>query len=216
MKIKQIQASTFKDQYRENIQLQFNDDIQFIEFVKTFATLSTNYQQTLINLNKFLTISDNLAIVTEQNYFILNSIGALLNLPNIDYFANLMPKDTTGKITSYELYLLIIKGQIAKNNYDGTNKSLIDLLNSVFENKYLFILTDTGTMAITLSLYPLQGEISEAEETLFKQGWFTPKPAGVGVTLTTLSAEDTYFTWDTDYAIGPPAKAGWDTAKWLE
>lgn len=213
--IKDLTAKTFDD-YRKNIQLQFNDDTQFVQLVKIIADTANSYEQTLIDLNKALYLSDDLAVVNDRNEFILNSIGSLLNLPNITYFTDYLDKDSDGNISSYANYLLIVRGQILKNSYDGTNTSLVSLLNEVFDNKFYFILTDTGTMEITISVFP-STPISDNEKAIIQNGYLTPKVAGVKINYEFLSSENAIFSWGAKYKkVDGKVYTGWTSGHWTD
>lgn len=196
--VKNIESPTFENKYRKNIQLQFNGNTPNFELIKTLSTMGVEYMQILSTLtSQFNTNNPELL----NNIYLLNTIGYMLNLPPITSFPN---------ITSEE-YLLLIKGQQAKKLYDGTNKSLIDILNTIFAGKFRFFIEDKGKMEITIFLIPIT-TISNTERQLYLEGYFTPKPAGVFVTLDI--AEQVYFAWDTEYSAGPPQLAGWDTGVW--
>lgn len=213
--IKDLTAKTFDD-YRKNIQLQFNDDTQFVQLVKIIADTANSYEETLIDLSKALYLSDDLAVVSDRNEFILNSIGSLLNLPNITYFTDYLDKDSDGNISSYANYLLIVRGQILKNSYDGTNASLVSLLNEVFDNKFYFILTDTGTMEITISVFP-STPISDNEKAIIQNGYLTPKVAGVKINYEFLSSENAIFSWGTKYKkVDGKVYSGWTSGHWTD
>lgn len=217
IKINDLYIGTFEADYRQNIQLQFNDDEKFVSLVEQICDLGSDYQSVLKAFNQAFTLDSSVndfGDVTPQNTFILNSIAKLLNVPSIEYFNGIFAKEDLPNIT-YTEYVLILKGQIAKNAYNGTNKNLLDILNSVFEGQFKFFLADNGKMTVTVYLMPLGEELNEKIKYLFSNGYFTPKPAGVGMEYTTLDRKT--FTWDTpDTPATPdkPAMAQWDLGVW--
>lgn len=243
MSLKNITPQTF-DTYRKNIQLQFNDDTNFIDFMQSICNYGIEYQQTLINFNYLMNFFKQdtyppLNFVNPQNKFILNSIGSLLNLPPIDYFYDYFEKDTSGNIESYNLYTLLIRGQMAKNLYNGTNSStpyltddstgqsliqrfnltsngmgLLEVLKFVYKESYKFFITDNGDMSLQIDILPLN-PMTTGEQQLWLEGWLIPKPAGVNISLQILSGDDSYFAWDIPYQQGPPKLTStWNTGVW--
>lgn len=197
--VKNINVKDFNSKYRNNIQLQFNADQKFVSFMESLANYGVEYMQTLKTLATQFNLNNPELI---NNTYLLNTIGYMLNLPPITSFPNITPED----------YILLIKGQQAKNLYNGTNKSILDILNQIFEGKFRFFLEDKGNMEITIFLIPIT-TLSETERQLYLEGYFTPKPAGVFVTLDI--AEQVYFAWDTEYSAGTIQQlAGWNTGVW--
>lgn len=205
--LKNLYVSNFEKDYRKNIQLQFNDDERFINFISSICQVGIDFQDVLKGLSEGFQLTPGLFdTITPENTFILNSIGSLLNIPPMDYFNDYMNEG------SYDIYLLILNGQIAKNNYDGTNIGLINTLNRIFP-QYKFVLEDTGEMSIKIYLVSLTEEtIPQNIIQLFDLGYFTPKPAGVNITY--VVADDIYFAFDTDYVAGPPQLGKWDNSIW--
>ena len=205
--MKEIQVPTFESDYRDNIQLQFNDDQKFVELVQTLCEYGIEYQETLAALsNAYKLDPSQFTEVTDQNTFILNSIGQFLNLPPMEYFD--FPS------TPYQYYIRVIQGQQAKNAYDGTNQSLINVLNTTFAGQYQFILEDTGKMSLKVYLVPLgTTQVDPVDEELFNNGWFVPKPAGVNIEYQV--SDQIYFGWDITYQAGPPQITGWDNGVWF-
>lgn len=205
--LKNLYVGNFENDYRKNIQLQFNDDEKFINLISSLCQIGIDFQDILKSLSEGFQLTSGLFDnVTPENTFILNAIGSLLNIPPMNYFSEYMNEG------SYDIYLLILNGQIAKNNYDGTNIGLINTLKAIFP-QYNFILEDTGEMSIKIYLIP-GGEttISQNIRDLFNLGYFTPKPAGVNITY--VVADDIYFAFDTDYIAGPPQLGKWDNSIW--
>lgn len=197
--VKNIKTGTFADNYQSNIQLQFNGDANFVAFMQTLANEGIDYQNKLVEFGNLFNLN-NPDIVNQP--FVLDAIGYILGIPPISAFPTLTASD----------YLLIIKGKQAQNLYDGTNISMLNLLNSLFEGKFRFFIQDTGNMSISIFLIPIT-TISPTEQQLFEDGYFTPKPAGVSVNLTV--ADKAFFSWDNDYVAGPPQLAGWETGVWV-
>lgn len=200
--VKTLRAGTFENYYKDNIQLQFNGDQKFIEMITKFCNYGSDYQQVLIDFaNSFKFDPTQFSLISPENTYILNAIASLLNVPPIDYFG----------FTDYEPYIKILQGQQAKNAYDGTNKGLIDILNVVFP-EFQFFIEDTGIMAIKIFLIPQGGTLDPILADLFEKGYFTPKPAGVAVEFNIL--DEIYFSWDTDYKVGPPQQGKWGVGVW--
>ena len=198
-KVKDIQIGTYENYYKRNIQLQFLNDEKFVDFMKFLCESGSSYQNKLksysgnynIETLRLQIIAAIIAGGTIPQYIrtILNSIGDLLGLPPIEYFS--VEIDGTPTPISELDYISLIKGQQLKNTWDGTNKGIVDNLSALFPS-YEWAVYDDGTMNITI--YIKGQNISPITQKLFEDGWFTPKPAGVGVSY--LVAPYNTFTWD--------------------
>lgn len=197
MEIKSIIAGTYENDYNGNIQMQFNSDNKFTAFMEMLSNYGTEYQNSLIKFGDLYNLNNEELL---SNTYVLNSIGYVLNLPPLSSFPNI----------TAEQYLFIVKGQLVKNQWDGTNAGMLSILQEIFP-EFQFILEDTGIMQIKISLIPLT-TIDSVTQQLFEDGYFTPKPAGVSVELSV--ADNIYFAWNVDYQEGPPQLGKWGVGVW--
>lgn len=284
-KIKEIKTFDYQDDYVNNIQIQFMDDAKFNAFINMLSTYANEYQETLVEYGKLFNLNN-----VDTYPYILNSIGYILGLPPMGYFGDI----------STEQYKILIRGQQIKNSYNGTNASLLQILNTLLP-QYGWIVEDTGDMALTIYLNPLaspypstsitqtdtsaqitinneiffsQPGISSTNEKtyrfsylsnvnrwdmmyvnadgtamvsmdinlddygityvgtpanfsvdvvllaidpfieqVFKEGWLTPKPAGVSLEYEILN--ETYFAWNETSSTTTPQTSGWNEGVWL-
>ena len=138
VEVKQIKTFTYDDDYKNNIQLQFLDDQKFNAFIQTLCNYSNEYQETLKQYGNLFNLNNS---VTQD--FIINIIGQTLGLPPMGYF---------GDIT-IDQYKILIRGQQIKNSYNGTNQSLLNLLNTLLP-QYGWVIEDTGDMVLKVYLNP--------------------------------------------------------------
>lgn len=199
-KVKEIKVGTYDEFYKKNIQLQFLNDEKFTEFMKYLSTSSTNYQQVLKDYCEQFNLDTQ---QTEPSRAVLNSIGGLLGLPPIEYFSVEIDNVQT-EITEQD-YIMLIKGQQLKNTWDGTNQGIVNSLSVLFP-EYNWSIYDTGVMNITINM--VGSNISQTAQQLFSSGWFTPKPAGVGVTYNVIDFD--LFTWDS-----ATEEEKWDNGNWI-
>lgn len=138
VEVKQIQTFNYENDYKNNIQLQFSDDQKFNAFIQMLCDYVNEFQETLKNYGNLFNLNN-----TNTYTFVLNTIGQILGLPPMGYFGDITP----------EQYKILISGQQAKNSYNGTNASLISLLNSLLP-QYKWTIEDTGDMIIKVFLTP--------------------------------------------------------------
>ena len=198
-KIKDIIVGTYENFYKQNIQMQFLNDTKFTTFMQFLCTSGSDYQNVLKDFSTRFNLDTQ---KTEPSKFILNSIGALLGLPPVEYFSV-----NGSEALGLEYYIMLIKGQQLKNTWDGTNMGIIENLNVLFPD-YDWSVKDDGTMSIEINLKQREIPIDNTVKELFEDGWFTPKPAGVGVICNTVDFEP--FSWDDE-------NCGWDDndVKWV-
>lgn len=77
---------------------------------------------------------------------------------------------------SDELYRLIIKSKIIKNNSDATLESILFGMNFLLPNAEVLRITDSENMSFTVEFY---GEITELERYAVLNAMLVPKPQGV-------------------------------------
>lgn len=138
VEVKQIQTFNYENDYKNNIQLQFSDDQKFNAFIQMLCDYVNEFQETLKNYGNLFNLNN-----TNTYTFVLNTIGQILGLPPMGYFGDITP----------EQYKILISGQQAKNSYNGTNASLISLLNTLLP-QYKWTIEDTGDMVIKVFLTP--------------------------------------------------------------
>lgn len=218
-KVKEIKVGTYDNYYKRDIQLQFLNDSKLTEYLQFICESGSNYQNTLKNYSGNYNIENIrlqiIAIIIAGGTIpksirtILNTIGGLLGLPPIEYF--LLDIDGTPTPISELDYISIIKGQQLKNTWDGTNKGILDNLRTLFPS-YEWDLMDDGTMNV--SVYIKGQNVSEITEKLFKDGWFTPKPAGVKMSYNVIAFN--VFTWDDSTQDDDNNYIkGWENGNWI-
>ena len=213
--VKDIQVGTYDNYYKRNIQLQFLGDGKFAEFMQALCSSGSDYQQVLSNYSKIFNVE---SLLEEPNNYILNSIGGLLGLPPIQYFSFIVDGERQG-ITAQE-YIMLIKGQQLKNNWDGTNEGIIAGVNTLFP-EYEWGVADNGDMSISIFMTQKETPFDAIIINLFQGGWFTPKPAGVKVEYKIVDFAP--FMWDTDETsvFNPETNqyedepTTWDNGKWI-
>jgi hypothetical protein len=82
----------------------------------------------------------------------------------------------TDSLMSDELYRLVIKSKIIKNNSDATIESILDSINFLLPNAYVFRLLDGEDMSFSVEYY---GNISDLERWALLNYKLIPKPQGV-------------------------------------
>jgi Protein of unknown function (DUF2612) len=79
-------------------------------------------------------------------------------------------------LMSDDLYRLVIKSKIIKNNSDATIESILDGVNFLLPNAYIFRLLDGENMSFSLEYY---GSVSDLERWALLNSRLIPKPQGV-------------------------------------
>lgn len=157
VEVKQIKTFTYDDDYKNNIQLQFLDDQKFNAFIQMLCNYSNEYQETLKQYGNLFNLNNS---VTQD--FIINIIGQTLGLPPIGYFGNI----------TIDQYMILIRGQQIKNSYNGTNQSMLDLLNTLLP-QYGWVIEDTGDMILKVYLNPLDTIFFNATPTIVESSTIT-------------------------------------------
>ncbi len=86
-----------------------------------------------------------------------------------------LSSDADGKMSD-ELYRLVIKSKIIKNNSDATIESILFGMNFLLPNAEVLRVTDAEDMSFTVEFY---GNISELERYALLNAQLVPKPQGV-------------------------------------
>lgn len=115
---------------------------------------------------------------------------------------------------SDEVYRVILKAKIAINNWDGTNDSLPDILNTALAGSGLAMqIIDNQDMTISVIVFP-ETDIADVSRELLaaiRQGYLTVKAAGVlAGSIITPSTGTQMFGFDLDNEYF----AGFDTGAW--
>lgn len=115
---------------------------------------------------------------------------------------------------SDEVYRVILKAKIAINNWDGTNDSLPDILNTALTGSGLAMqIIDNQDMTISVIVFP-ETDIADVSRELLaaiRQGYLTVKAAGVlAGSIITPSTGTQMFGFDLDNEYF----AGFDTGAW--
>lgn len=122
--------------------------------------------------------------------------------------------DTGFTKLSDEVYRVILKAKIAINNWDGTNDSLPDILNTALSGSGLAMqIIDNQDMTISVIVFP-ESDIADVSRELLaaiRQGYLTVKAAGVlAGTIITPSTGTQMFGFDLDNEYF----AGFDIGAW--
>lgn len=83
--------------------------------------------------------------------------------------------DQDGKLSS-DLYRLVIKSKIVKNNGDATIENILDVMNFLLPNADVLRVTDGEDMSFSIEFY---GEISDLERFALLNAGLVPKPQAV-------------------------------------
>lgn len=83
--------------------------------------------------------------------------------------------DQDGKLSS-DLYRLVIKSKIVKNNGDATIENILDGMNFLLPNADVLRVTDGEDMSFSIEFY---GEISDLERFALLNAGLVPKPQAV-------------------------------------
>lgn len=115
---------------------------------------------------------------------------------------------------SDEVYRVILKAKIAINNWDGTNDSLPDILNTALTGSGLAMqIIDNQDMTISVIVFP-ETDIADVSRELLaaiRQGYLTVKAAGVlagSIIIPSTGTRMFGFDLDNEYF------AGFDTGAW--
>lgn len=126
------------------------------------------------------------------------------------------PYDPDSGFTSLsdDVYRVILKAKIAINNWDGTNDSLPDILDTALAGSGLAMqIIDNQDMTISILVFP-ETDISEVSKELLaaiRQGYLTVKAAGVlSGDILTPSEGTLMFGFDLENEYF----AGFDTGAW--
>jgi hypothetical protein len=103
-------------------------------------------------------------------------------------------------------YRTLLRAKIAANNWDGTNASLVSILNATFGSGVV-IPQDNQDMSLTLIYDDLV--LDTVTKQLLITNGFPFKPGGVHVNYVAASASP-IFAWDSNL----PKFQGWDDASW--
>ena len=110
-----------------------------------------------------------------------------------------------GERLSDSYFRIVIKAKIAMNRWDGTAEQLKELMLQVFPDALCEVI-DFQDMSMWLVV--ISPEIDMVVAELFREGFLTPRPAGVK--LSTKTASEKLFGYDLNNAY----IAGYDTGIW--
>ena len=210
-----IRIPTYDNRYKYDIQAQFGNDSKFVAWCNVLAQIATSYITTLDDFSNAINLSvvQNSNYTTEQKIVALNCIGSVLNLPTYEFFVN-----KYGSEFNIDLYALIIRGAQANRQYDGTSNFIITTLAQLFGDTYEFIVEDNQDMSVNIILY--SADLTSLDITIYNDGWFVPKTAGVQYILLTTALDPSY--WNDGSETGSVAEAGdeyqgaWGVTVWGE
>lgn len=105
-----------------------------------------------------------------------------------------------------DVYRLLIKAKILKNNWDGTFSGINNILYQLFPD-YPWELIDNQDMTITFNL--IYANITDEMKDLITLGYIIPKPSGVKINYNIQNSKA--FGWDKENNF----IAGWDEGAWV-
>lgn len=109
-----------------------------------------------------------------------------------------------------DAYLVLIRGKIGANNWDGTTTSAYKIYAQVFPGFNVFIL-DKCNMTYEIAI--VGGVIPALTLALLTGGYIPLKPEGVRITNYLVSVDtNPAFSWDSDTAT----LKGWNEGSWLK
>lgn len=152
---------------------------------------------TVDNLNDFDILFNLETAIGDQ----LDAIGELLNVSR-----NLPTDDENVPATlDDDLYRKVLKSAIYKYHWDGTRKSLEEILNIIFPNVPVDFV-DNQDMSYTVRV--IDPTFSKTDLALLQLGYILPKPSGVRVNYEI--QDKPLFGWNTDTTF----IKGWDQGNW--
>lgn len=113
------------------------------------------------------------------------------------------PTDGSSPVLTDSDYRIVLLAKIAKNNWDGQIKSLIEIWESLFPG-YLIIINDNQDMTMTVLL---AGSFSPMMIDLITHGYIVPKPEGVLVNY--VYGHLPVFGYDSNDNYIAPYDTGW-------
>jgi hypothetical protein len=90
---------------------------------------------------------------------------------------NFQPSGGASPVLEDDLYQLILKAKIAKNQWNGTTEQIIEIWNNLFPQIYL-IISDNQNMSMSILIIGLS---SQLQKDLVTNGYIIPKPQGVSI-----------------------------------
>lgn len=121
------------------------------------------------------TLNHNMSVIMDLNKATgkqLDLIGQILSLPRQ---VNFQPSQDISSVLNDDYYRLILKAQVAKNQWDGTKQGLYNLWDILFPENPL-LLVDHQNMTASVVVVGLNDSLSKE---LILAGYIVPKPAGV-------------------------------------
>src|ERR1700733_2459748 len=111
--------------------------------------------------------------------YINNAVGAQLDqlgdIAGVSRTVNFQPSGGVSPVLDDVTYRVLIKAQIAKNQWDGTIGSLQTIWQQLFPGGTI-VIADAQDMTATIIL---QGTFSSIEQDLIVNGYIGPRPEGV-------------------------------------
>lgn len=165
---------------------------KFNEWLEDYSVLSTDNQQTVVDIIEAMLIDDATADV-------LNKLGELVGIKRDQIILD------SGLLIDDINYKKVIKGKIAQNYWDGSLEGFEDILNLIFDVDFQFLVIDNQDMSIDVFIF---GTYTAMDDELLTKGYYTPKAMGVNVNF--FAFANVSFAWDLDTVLFK----GWDEGSW--
>lgn len=210
--------------YQDKIPLYLRDSDGFLSHIRIWYYLLTgnnDYNGLLPSWNQVFTMLDifdpdyfnnleNIPGYTSTKCDILDKLASLFGLARaftVSYYDSDTSQDVTTTLNlSNEELAILIKGQIIRNNFDGSREQAEEFYSSA--GLKIFSVTDSSTSAkCKLILVQNVGEYSNNILALFKAGLLHIPSMGVQYIFTVQTYTE-YLSWDSGYVTR------WNRGKW--
>ena len=119
----------------------------------------------------------------------LDIVGQILGISRL---VNFQPTDGSDPYLNDNMYRLILKAKILRNQWDGTIVQMYEMWNQVFSDS-IFILQDNQNMTLNALVIGLS---TQMEKDLTTNGYIIPKPQGVSISFS--YSDDPFFAYGLD------------------
>lgn len=171
--------------YLNLIPSQYQNSPKFKQWLTVLLTPLVDVQDLASNLDKYFDIDSAVGVQLDMLGHI---VGASRLLPFTPTNGNPVLDDDD--------YRFLIKAQIARNTWHGTNEEIYDKWNELFTDVYISI-KDNQDMTISLVFL---GEFTQTQKDMIEHNMIVPKAQGVGFTysysippLFSLDQDTTFF-----------------------
>ena len=119
----------------------------------------------------------------------LDIVGQILGIARLVTF---QPTDGSDPYLDDNMYRLILKAKILRNQWDGTIVQMYEMWNQVFSDA-IFVLQDNQDMTLNVLVIGLS---TQMEKDLTTNGYIIPKPQGVSMSFS--YSDDPFFAYGLD------------------